>query len=124
MKRKKLELAITIAIYIVTAFLASAGSLYFLRMYSKLTNEVLQMNLWVDVVVPAVLAECIAMSLSLMNGKYEFEQKSIWEYMLTGLKGTVYFVGIWAATLLIQKNEITRSRYFFVATVVLHFAIL
>ncbi len=124
MKRKKLELAITIVIYILTAFLASAGSLYFLRMYSKLTKEVLDMNLWVDAVVPAVLAECIAMSLSLLNGKYEFERKSIWEYMLTGLKSTVYFVGIWAATLLIQKNDITQSRYFFVATVVFHFFIL
>lgn len=124
MKRKKLELAITIVIYILTAFLASAGSLYFLRMYSKLTKEVLDMNLWTDAVLPAVIAECIAMSLSLLNGKYEFERKSLWEYMLTGLKSTVYFVSIWAATLLIQKNDITQSRYFFVATVVLHFAIL
>jgi exopolysaccharide biosynthesis polyprenyl glycosylphosphotransferase len=124
MKRKKLELAITIAICIISAFLASAGSLYFLRMYSKLTTEVLQMNLWVDAVMPAVLAECIAMSLSLFNGKYEFERKSIWEYVIIGLKSTVYFVGIWAAILLIQKNDITQSRYFFVVTVVLHFVIL
>ncbi|SEA56762.1 exopolysaccharide biosynthesis polyprenyl glycosylphosphotransferase [Oribacterium sp. KHPX15] len=124
MKRKKLELAITIVIYILTAFLASAGSLYVLRAYSKLTKEVLEMNLWFDAVLPAVLAECIAMSLSLLNGKYEFERKNIWDYAITGLKSTVYFVGIWAAILLIQKNDITQSRYFFVATVVLHFAIL
>ena len=124
MKRKKLELAITIAIYIITAFFASAGSLYVLRMYSKLTKEFLQMNLWVDAVAPAVLAECIAMSLSLLNGKYEFERKSILGHVIKGLKSTVYFVGIWAAILLIQKNDITQSRYFFVTTVVLHFGIL
>ena len=124
MKRKKLELAITIVIYIITAFLASAGSLYVLRAYSKLTKGVLDMNLWADAVLPAVLAECIAMSLSLLNGKYEFERKSVLDYVVTGLKSTVYFVGIWAAILLIQKNDITQSRYFFVATVVLHFAIL
>ena len=124
MKRKKLELTITIIIYIITAFLASAGSLYIMRMYSKLTNEVLQMNLWVDAVMPAVLAECIAMSLSLLNGKYFFERKPFLDYVILGLKGTVFFVGIWAATLLIQKNDLTRSRYFFVGTVVFHFVIL
>ena len=124
MKRKKLELAITIVIYIITAFLASAGSLYVLRANSKLTKEVLQMNLWFDAVMPAILAECIAMSMSLLNGKYEFGRKNFCEYGITGLKSTVYFVGIWAAILLIQKNDITQSRYFFVATVVLHFAIL
>ena len=124
MRRKKLELAITIAIYILAAFLASAGSLYVLRAYSKLTREVLDMNLWFDAVLPAVIAECIAMSLSLLNGKYEFERKNFWDYMIIGLKSTVYFVGIWAAILLIQKNDITESRYFFVGTVVLHLAIL
>ena len=124
MKRKKLELAITIVIYILTAFLASAGSLYVLRMYSKLTPAVLEMNLWTDAVMPAVIAECIAMSLSLLNGKYSFERKYFLNYVSSGLKSTVYFVGIWAATLLIQKNDITRSRYFFVATVALHFVIL
>ena len=124
MKRKKLELAITIVIYIIAAFLASAGSIYILRMYSKLTREVLEMNLWFDAVMPAVLAECIAMSLSLLNGKYEFERKSIWDYVIIGLKSTVYYGGIWAAILLIQKNDITQSRYFFVASVVLHFVIL
>ena len=124
MKRKKLELAITIVIYILTAFLASAGSLYILRMYSKLTTEFLKMNLWTDAVLPAVLAQCIAMMLSLVNGKFEFERKSLWGYIVTGIKSTVYFFGIWAAILLIQKNDITESRYFFVATVVFHFFIL
>ncbi|MBP3803808.1 MAG: sugar transferase [Oribacterium sp.] len=124
MKRKKLELAITIIIYILTAFLASAGSLYVLRMYSKLTKEFLDMNLWVDAVLPAVLAECIAMSLSLVNGKYSFERKPFLNYVSSGIKSTIYFVGIWAATLLIQKNDITQSRHFFVATVALHFVIL
>ncbi|SFG36744.1 sugar transferase [Oribacterium sp. WCC10] len=124
MKRKKLELAITVLIYIMTAFMASSLAVLILRSYSKLTEEFLTFDLWMDLGVPAVIAECLAMTISLYNGRYEFEKKPFLEYVTAALKSTVYFVGVWAAMLLIQKNDITDSRYYFVATVLLHFAIL
>ncbi len=124
MKRKKLELAITILIYVMTALMASSIAVLILRFYSKLTEEFLAFDLWIDLGVPAVIAECLAMTLSLYNGGYEFERRQFLQYTVTAVKSTVYFVGIWATMLLIQKNGITESRYYFVTTVVLHFVIL
>jgi len=124
MKRKKLELVITILIYIFTAFMASALAVYILRYYSKLTEEFLAFDFWMDLGIPAVIAECLAMTILLYNGKYGFERKHFPEYAATAFRSTVYFVGMWAAMLLIQKNDITESRYYFVTTVVLHFVIL
>jgi len=124
MKRKKLELAITVAVYLMTAFLSSATALFFLRMFSKLTKEFRTGSMWINAVLPVVIAECLAMVLSLYNGQYGFEKQSFFKYFGKAVKGTVYFVGVWAAILLIQKNSITQSRHFFVATTGLHFVIL
>lgn len=124
MKRKKLELVITILIYILTAFMASSLAVFILRQFSKLTEEFLAFDFWMDLGVPAVIAECLAMTVALYNGNYGFERKHFLEYAVAALKSTVYFVGIWAAMLLIQKNDITDSRYYFVTTIALHFAIL
>ncbi len=80
--------------------------------------------MWVSAVFPAVVAECIAMVLSLYNGQYSFERMGILRYIGRAIKGTVYFVGVWGAMLLIQKNSISDSRYFFVTTMAFHFIIL
>ncbi|OON88454.1 hypothetical protein BXO88_01290 [Oribacterium sp. C9] len=124
MKRKKLELAITIVIYIMTAFLSSAAAIFFLRELSKLTPQFREGNMWMSAVMPAVLAECLAMVLSLYNGQYSFQKIGISRYFWMAFKATVYFVGVWGAMLLIQKNSISESRYFFVTTVFLHIVIM
>ncbi len=124
MKRKKLELGITVIIYLMTAFLSSTIALVVLRLLSKLTPEFRTGSMWINAVFPAVLAESIAMVLSLYNGQYSFEKMGFFRYFGRAVKGTVYFVGVWAAMLLIQKNSITQSRYFFVLTTGLHFALL
>lgn len=124
MKRRKLELAITVIIYVMTAFLASAMAVGILKEFSKLTKEFRHGSMWITAVLPAVLAECVAMVISLYEGRYSFEKKRFFDYFGNVFRSTVYFVGVWAAVLLIQKNSITASRYFFVTTTVFHFIIL
>ena len=124
MKRKKLELVITILIYILTAFMASSLAVVILRYFSKLTEGFLAFDFWMNLGVPAVLAECLAMTVLLYNGKYGFERKHFFEYVAVAFRSTVYFAGVWAVVLLIQKNDITESRYYFVTTIILHFIIL
>ena len=124
MKRRKLELAITVFIHIMTAFLASTTAIFFLRLYSKLTPEFRAGSMWVNAVFPAVIAGSIAMMFSLYNGYYKFEKIGIADFLVKSLRETVYYVGVWGAMLLIQKNSISQSRYFFVSTIVLHFFIL
>ncbi len=124
MKRKKLELAITIVIHIMTAFLSSAMAIFLLRQMSKLTSQFRAGNMWMSAVMPAVLAECLAMVLSIYIGQYSFQKMGITKYLWIAFKATVYFVGVWGGMLLIQKNSISESRYFFVTTVFLHIVIM
>ena len=124
MKRKKLELTITVIIYLMVALAASALSIGALKSYGKLTPEFRAGNMWLTAVLPAVIAECVAMTISLYDGKYSFERDRFLTYVWKALKSTIYFVGVWAAVLLIQKNNITASRYFFTSTVALHFVFL
>ena len=124
MKRKKLELTITVIIYLMVALAASALSIGALKSYGKLTPEFRAGNMWLTAVLPAVIAECVAMTISLYDGKYSFERDRFLTYVWKALKSTIYFVGVWAAVLLIQKNNITASRYFFTSTVALHFVLL
>lgn len=124
MKRRKLELAIAVIIHIMTAFLSGAIAIFFLRIYSKLTPQFRAGNMWVTAVLPVVISECIAMMFSFYNGKYKFEKSGVLYFLLKALKETVYFAGVWGAMLIIQKNSISQSRYFFLSTLALHFVIL
>lgn len=81
-------------------------------------------NTWLMAIMPVLVAELIAMSLTLYDGKYAFERASFIHYTWRSLQGTVIYAGIWAAILLIQKNSITESRYFFVVTLFFHFILL
>ncbi len=124
MKRKKLELTITVIIYFITALVASTLAIQILSVWGKLMPEFLSGNMWTDAVMPAVIAESFAMVMALYDGKYSFEKAKFINYIVKALKGTLYFAGVWAVVLLIQKNSITESRYFFVVTITLHFMIL
>lgn len=124
MKRKKLELLITAIIYIMTALLSTSIAILILRNYSKLTQEFMAVNIGQLAILPAVVAELLAMSLALYDGKYAFERAPIGAYVWKAVKGTLFFAGVWAAILLIQKNNITESRYFFVGTLSLHLVLL
>ncbi len=108
----------------MTALLASVIAIEILNARGKLTEEFRTGSLFLSAILPAVLAEIVAMTISLYDDKYAFERKPIARYLVDAFKSTVYFVGVWAAMLLIQKNVITESRYFFVTTTLLHFMIM
>lgn len=124
MKRKKLELLITAVIYLLSVLLSTSIAVVILSGYSKLTPGFMAGNIWQGVIFPAAVAELLAMALALYDGKYAFERAPIWSYARKAVKGTMFFAGVWAAILLIQKNSITESRYFFVGTLCLHLVIL
>mgnify|MGYP002517807077 CR=1 FL=1 len=124
MKRKKLELLITVGIYMLTVLLSTTLAIVALRDHAKLTDEFMAGNTGMLAVLPAVVAELLAMSLLLYDGRYAFERAPLWNYLWKAIKGTLFFAGIWAAILLIQKNSVTDSRYFFVGTLILHLLLL
>lgn len=124
MKRKKLEFTITVILYLSVSVISALSAMLILKGFSKLTAEFLQGNTWVNAIVSAVGAEFLTIFLALYDGKYNFEKGTFFRYVMKGIVGTLFFSGIWAVILLIQKNSITDSRYFFVLTALLHFALL
>ncbi len=124
MKRRKLELSITIFIYLATAALSGLISIELLKGHNKLVPEFFQENLFVSAILPLLISEVIVMVLTLYDGRYFFRQPTAWFCIKRSFRTTVFFAGVFAAILLIQKNGVTDSRYYFVLTLVIHFILL
>ncbi len=126
MKRKKLEFSITVTIHIITAIVSVLLALAVLSVFHKLTPEFFMVGKQgiMPALTPVLIAECLAMFAAMYDGKYAFKKVSFITYAVRCLILTLIVAGILAVILLIQKNEISQSRYFFIATIVIHFIIL
>lgn len=120
MKRKKLELTLTIVLYFTAALLSGCFAIAILNVYNKLTLEFLGENLLVTALVPLLTAEILAMVFTLYDGRYAFQRMSWWSCFVRAVMNTVLTGGIWASILLIEKNSITESRYYFVTALLLN----
>jgi exopolysaccharide biosynthesis polyprenyl glycosylphosphotransferase len=124
MKRKKLELIISTLIYLGTAIVSALMAIGLLQMYRKLTPKFMAGNTFTNAIVPYILAAFLAMVALLYDGRYSFFRMRFWESCWKSLKDTLLTGGIWAAILLIEKNGITESRYYFVTTLFINFVLL
>ncbi len=124
MKRKKLELTITGLIYLFTAVASALLAIFVLSRRQKLTPTFLGGNTFMTAILPLLMAECIAAFLLTYDGKYAFRRVKLFTCILRSLMSSAALAGIWAAILLLQKNEVTSSRYFFAVTLLIHFVLL
>ncbi len=124
MKRKKLELTITGLIYLFTAIASALLAIFVLSRRQKLTATFLGGNTFVTAVLPLILAEGISAFLLTYDGKYAFRRVKLFSCILRSLMSSAALAGIWAAILLLQKNEVTASRHFFAFTLLTHFVLL
>lgn len=126
MKRKKLEFSITVIIHIVTAIVSVLLAIAVLYVCHKLTPEFFKVGnqAIIPALMPVLIAECLTMFVTMYDGRYAFKRVSFISHAVRCLIRTLIVAGIWAVILLIQKNEISQSRYFFVATIIIHFILL
>ncbi len=124
MKRKKLELTITGLIYLFTAVASALLAIFVLSRKQKLTATFLGGNTFMTAVLPLLLAEGITAFLLTYDGKYAFRRVRLFSCILRSLMSSAALAGIWAAILLLQKNEVTASRHFFAFTLLTHFVLL
>ena len=126
MKRKKLEFSITVIIHIVTAVVSALLAIAVLSLYHKLTPEFLMVGSrsFLPAIFPIIIAEGLTLFVTMYDGRYAFRRANLFSHAARCLLITMVVAGIWAVILLIQKNEITQSRHFFVATVIIHFVLL
>ena len=120
MKRKKLELTITIIIYFAAALLSGFLAIGVLQGVQKLTTTFLNENILVAAIFPLLTAEIFAMVFTLYDGRYAFQHMSFIACAMRAIKSTAVVAGIWAGILLIEKNSITESRYYFVTALMLN----
>ena len=124
MKRKKLEFTITVSIYMLTAIVSALLAIAVLSVHGKLTTEFLQNQSLIKAIFPVVVSEGFMLFMTMYDGKYAFRKSSLAAYLARCFISTLLMAGIWAIILLIQKNEISQSRYYFVTTIILHFVLL
>ena len=124
MKKKKLEFTITVATHIAAAVVSPMLAIAVLLAYHKLTPEFMATNTFVTAIFPVVIAECFTMFMTMYDGKYAFSKSSWLSSACRCFITTFLMSGIWAIILLVQKNEVSLSRYFFVSTASIHFVLL
>ena len=124
MKRKKLEFTITVSIYMLTAIVSALLAIAVLSVHGKLTTEFLQNQSLIKAIFPVVVSEGFMLFMTMYDGKYAFRKSSLAAYLARCFISTLLMAGIWAIILLIQKNEISQSRYYFVTTIIFHFVLL
>ena len=112
MKKKKLELIITICVYLAAALLAGLLAMPAVDLIGKLPENFMKGSLWSDFAAPILFAEGLAIALGLSRGRYGFGHYSAGYYVLNALRGTLFFGGVWAILLLMLKSNISQSRYY------------
>ena len=120
MKRKKLELTLTIVVYFAAALMSGCFAIAILSAYNKLVLEFLGENLFVAALFPLMMAEILAMVFTLYDGRYAFQRMNLAACFSRAVMNTIVTGGIWAIILLIEKNSITESRYYFVTALLLN----
>lgn len=72
MKRKKLELTITVLMYLGAAVLSGTIAILVLKRFQKLVPDFFQNDILMTAFVPLLAAVLLAMILTLGDGKYAF----------------------------------------------------
>lgn len=120
MKRKKLELTITVLMYLSAAALSGSIAILILKRFHKLVPVFFQNNFLMTAYAPLLAAVLLALTLTLSDGKYAFQRMRFSRCLGRSVTGNIVIGGIWAIFLLISKNSITESRYYFVGTLCLN----
>lgn len=124
MKRKKLELSITVLTYVCSAMVSSLLAISVLGRFQKLTEEFLGGNLFFKAYLPLLAAVLFAQAVTLFNRNYRFHRMGMLRCFGKSLLNNLVIGGFWAIVLLISKNSITESRYYFVATLAINLILL
>ena len=72
MKKKKLELIITICVYLAAALLAGLLAMPAVDLIGKLPENFMKGSLWSDFAAPILFAAGLAIALGLPRGRYGF----------------------------------------------------
>lgn len=124
MKKKKIEILLVFLLYMTVTAISAAIAIIILRSNNKLSSDFLESNIAMHAIFPLIVSQSIAMSITLYDGKYSIQKKTLGSCYISSLKSSIALGGVWAIMLVIEKNDITESRYYFLLTLITFFAIM
>lgn len=124
MKRRRLEFEITFFVYILAALLSGIFAFFIAQNLNKLSERLYLKSGILDAFIPLLISALFNVLLTLSKNGYEFSILSVFQSVKRSGKSTLITGAVWAMILLIAKNDVTRSRYFFLLTLIFYFCIL
>ena len=121
MKRRHLEFEIAFFSYLLTAIFSGMLAIIILFWAGRLTAEFFSNNVFVSVILPLIIAGFATTVFMLHKTNYHFRKMSVPGCMSQAFKETVFFGCALAVLLVLEKNGVTDSRYWFITTLIINF---
>ena len=121
MKRRHLEFEIAFFSYLLTAIFSGMLAIIILFWAGRLTAEFFSNNVFVSVILPLIIAGLATTVFMLHKTNYHFRKMSVPGCMSQAFKETVFFGCALAVLLVLEKNGVTDSRYWFITTLIINF---
>lgn len=121
MKRRHLEFEIAFFSYLLTAICSGMLAIIILSWAGRLTAEFFSNNVFVSVILPLIIAGFSTTVFMLHKTNYHFRKMSVPRCMSQAFKETVLFGCALAVLLVLEKNGVTDSRYWFITTLIINF---
>ncbi|MCH4039160.1 MAG: sugar transferase [Lachnospiraceae bacterium] len=121
MKRRHLEFEIAFFSYLLTAIFSGMLAIIILFWAGRLTAEFFSNNVFVSVILPLIIAGLATTVFMLHKTNYHFRKMSVPGCMSQAFKETVFFGCALVVLLVLEKNGVTDSRYWFITTLIINF---
>ena len=119
-KRKQLEFQVVFFSYLLIAVGSASIALVVLHGAGKLDASFFKGSFILDAALPVAISAVVTTIVILRKFNYHFEKMPLWQW----LRETLIFACSWAILLILAKNGVSASRYFFGTTLLVNFILM
>ena len=127
MKRRRMEFIYTTLMYMITTIISGTAAIFILRPKGKIDLDFLGGAVWdvilgtiIPLLIVSVMASVVLKMMGLGTNSFEFKKTSYYDSLKVSVKFNLVLAAGWAVWLLLAKNVVTDSRYYFVVTLALN----
>lgn len=123
-KRKQLEFQVVFFSYLLIAVGSVSIALVVLHGAGKLDASFFKGSFILDAALPVAISAVVTTIVILRKFNYHFEKMPLWQCAGRSLRETLIFACNWATLLILAKNGVSASRYFFGTTLLFNFILM
>ena len=123
-KRKQLEFQVVFFSYLLIAVGSASIALVVLHGAGKLDASFFKGSFILDAALPVAISAVVTTIVILRKFNYHFEKMPLWQCAGRSLRETLIFACSWAILLILAKNGVSASRYFFGTTLLVNFILM